>query len=477
MHRSGTSLCMQILNHLGFRLDDDLFMADTNNERGYFESRELVELNEELMAALGVSWYTLFSLALGDHSFEASGLSTIRERLARTVGRKAAAGPGTWAFKDPRLCGLLPIYEQVWADCGLDPLYVLCIRDPRAVATSLERRNGFPRVLSELLWMENTVRAVRIAGPRIRAVVHYEEWFRSGGEQMHSLAAGLGLGRDACDISVLEANVCPVLDHSGRGGGPFALAQTETIYRALQNNDREAAVSAYSGVQQALRWAASPGKNTSRLCWRTETEGFLHTRSSNVLTDIGSGRALVRLAFPAGYPVLRLHPAGRPGLVRLAAIRTLDLAGKVAWQWDGRAESLHWSETSSMSVVGGGVGPGLMIFLQNASPGILLPLGPADGGVVELEFAWLATDGPTEIECSRNLACQIAGRNREIAELECALGNEIAALRCQADAQAAKEACLLRELEHMHARQADVLRSWSWRLTSPLRALGSLWMR
>src|ERR1039458_4409781 len=143
MHRSGTSLCMGLLQALGVRLDDDLIPGDANNEPGYFESRELVELNDGILRTLGATWHTLFSLEIPGGWADDPALLPAKKALRDLITRKVVNGHGAWGFKDPRITVLLPLYEQVFAECGLRPRYILCIRAPRAVARSLKNRNQF----------------------------------------------------------------------------------------------------------------------------------------------------------------------------------------------------------------------------------------------------------------------------------------------------------------------------------------------
>src|ERR1035438_2944715 len=96
MHRSGTSLCMGLLEALGVRLDDDLIPGDANNQPGYFESRELVELNDSILATLGATWHTVFSLGIGGGWADDPALLPAKRALRELIARKAFEGPGIW---------------------------------------------------------------------------------------------------------------------------------------------------------------------------------------------------------------------------------------------------------------------------------------------------------------------------------------------------------------------------------------------
>src|SRR5438552_5712469 len=93
MGRSGTSLTMRVLNLLGVELgrgEDLLEPLVPDNPAGYWEQRPIMMLNEEILAALGGSWFSPPPL---DTGWERSPmLDPLRER-ARTLLSRQFAGP------------------------------------------------------------------------------------------------------------------------------------------------------------------------------------------------------------------------------------------------------------------------------------------------------------------------------------------------------------------------------------------------
>ena len=53
MHRSGTSAVTRVLNLLGCELPKTLFGANLGNPTGYWESREIISLNNDILASSG----------------------------------------------------------------------------------------------------------------------------------------------------------------------------------------------------------------------------------------------------------------------------------------------------------------------------------------------------------------------------------------------------------------------------------------
>ncbi|MBN8889050.1 MAG: hypothetical protein J0H91_01990, partial [Rhodospirillales bacterium] len=103
-----------------------------------------------------------------------------------------AAGGGAWAFKDPRTARFLPLWRQVFEELGIQPVWLLSVRDPRAIAASLLARDGIPAPVGALLWVEHYLDALRHLGPDIAGIVHYEHWFTAPESQVARLAGLLG---------------------------------------------------------------------------------------------------------------------------------------------------------------------------------------------------------------------------------------------------------------------------------------------
>jgi hypothetical protein len=189
MHRSGTSLVAGILRRLGTDLgpDEDFLPPDPNNQSGYFELAELVEINDEILALHGGSWHQLPELPAGwERSDE---LAQIRDRARRLLGRRFAGSPA-WAWKDPRTCITLPFWQRLVP--GLR--YVICFRNPVDIARSLRSREGEERTLEDHVrdWLRHTASALSYTADRPRIVVQYERFFQDAEHQVRRLAGFLG---------------------------------------------------------------------------------------------------------------------------------------------------------------------------------------------------------------------------------------------------------------------------------------------
>ncbi len=437
MHRSGTSLCMSLLQALGVRLDAALAPGDANNEPGYFESQELMDLNDGILHTLGATWHTVFSLAIPDGWTDDPALLPAKRALRDLVARKVSSGPGVWGFKDPRTSVLLQLYEEVFAECGVRPKYILCVRDPRAVTQSLKNRDRFPPLLSELLWLEYTMRAVQFAGKKLQAIVVYERWFQDAVSQAESLRRVMGMGAATGPLErIVQRVIAPALNHAGAQTGEFELACSRSVYESLLAGDLQRAAAVFNETWQAVSLVMGPaasrealaaqgvtarqatiahngeqeqsmqrkGRIMSQVFWRSEGGGFEEAASVCGFTQEGSARRSVLLAIPPGLgprSQLRLDPADVPGIAQLFGIRLLDLGGATVWEWDGKAATLAAMDCRQVVVLERIVEAGVFLYLPTSDPNLLLPVGPeldklsCTGGSLELDFAWHGTIYPT----------------------------------------------------------------------------------
>ena len=146
MHRSGTSAIARILNMMGayFAPERMELPATDANPKGYWERRDVINLNEEIFTHLGVSWDKTIQFSpeqLDDALTEKFG-SLARDIILGLDAHRP------WMLKDPRLCLLLPFWQQY---CEI-PVHIIVYRNPIQVAQSLQNREGFSLQLGTALW-------------------------------------------------------------------------------------------------------------------------------------------------------------------------------------------------------------------------------------------------------------------------------------------------------------------------------------
>ena len=153
MHRSGTSLTMNLLSAMGCFVGEDRYLLPPTdaNPQGFWEHQKVVDLNKNILNVLDLDW-------ISAHQFEVRKLpqntkkafsSQIKEIISNFNSHKF------WAIKDPRFCLTLPLWRKHLSNF----VVVVCTRHPIEIAKSLHKRNGLPLSVGCALW-ESYTRAI-----------------------------------------------------------------------------------------------------------------------------------------------------------------------------------------------------------------------------------------------------------------------------------------------------------------------------
>lgn len=173
MHRSGTSIIARSLPVFGISLAAPYIPEDENNPTGYWEDKDIVQLNQQLLEALDLSWDGLRLLHDTDfhtpkvRSLLLEGVQLIRSRL----GNSSSA----WGFKDPRTIRVLPFWLEIFACVGVEPVFLLPIRHPANVARSIALRDGLSPTHAGMLWLVHTLPNLSLLRGHLHHFLFYED--------------------------------------------------------------------------------------------------------------------------------------------------------------------------------------------------------------------------------------------------------------------------------------------------------------
>ncbi len=168
MHRSGTSAVTRILNLLGLALcrQEDLY-TEWDNPAGHWESRSLIRMNERILRVCGGTWQRPPRL---DPGWEK------HDRVERLRGEARAtfamAYPSDeWVWKDPRTSLTFPFWQPLIGAAAV----LLVLRDPAAVAASLEHRDLLRSRVAAGLWERYMRSAMQVSAGLPVVVVRFDE--------------------------------------------------------------------------------------------------------------------------------------------------------------------------------------------------------------------------------------------------------------------------------------------------------------
>lgn len=186
-HRSGTSLVTRVLNLLGMHLGPrkHLMPPADWNPTGYWEHRQIEELNNTILERLGGKWY---EPPIFPQRWEnSSELDDLRQR-AHAIIQEDFATAKVWGWKNPQTCLTLPFWQQLLPTMR----YVICLRHPIDVARSLEYRKGCSLEKGIYLWLLYIESALEYTTGHPRRLIFYEYLLANWQHDLQHLAEFLG---------------------------------------------------------------------------------------------------------------------------------------------------------------------------------------------------------------------------------------------------------------------------------------------
>jgi hypothetical protein len=171
MHRSGTSATAGVLYALGVAGPKTLIPNDRFNPRGYWESKPLTNLNDQLITSADSGWDDWRSL--DPKWFQSETAVAYREKIKAVLTDQFGNEP-LFFIKDPRICRFIPFMTSILAEMNIQPVAILPLRNPLEVAHSLKKRDGMTLSKSLLLWLRYVLEAEYHSRNMPRCFLRYE---------------------------------------------------------------------------------------------------------------------------------------------------------------------------------------------------------------------------------------------------------------------------------------------------------------
>lgn len=198
-----------LLSLCGAGLPDNLLAPDANNEKGYFESLDVLSMNEFFLNCLGLDFFdTSFRLQEGELAED--GAVALTKRIGKFLRRYEDCP--LLVVKDPKIVPLLRYWLPTATGAGWEVKVVVSVRHPREVSASLARVQEEPvdRTVSDALWIKYNLLAERDTRDCPRVFVTYDRLLADWRGQLTRVATALDLeldlgpGRDDAVESFLD---------------------------------------------------------------------------------------------------------------------------------------------------------------------------------------------------------------------------------------------------------------------------------
>lgn len=124
--RSGTSALAGCLQLLGGFCGNNLRVGNEENAKGYFEDKNITDLNKYLLNKCGIPWY--------NHTLSIEGIRPLlptseRIELIKYAIHLAYGTSPIIVIKDPRICVLFFCYQDALVQLGYDISYIRSVRE------------------------------------------------------------------------------------------------------------------------------------------------------------------------------------------------------------------------------------------------------------------------------------------------------------------------------------------------------------
>lgn len=260
MHRSGTSALAGALHTMGADLgpESSWVQPAVDNPRGFFEYAPVVDLDRDVLAALGGTWSSPPPMPQAWINDER--LTALRDRAEQL----SADIPEKMVVKDPRLS----LVQPLWEDVSTVPKSIVCLRHPAAVANSLMARNGFEVERGLFLWFRYSAAAMLNCPDAL--IVEYESLLEDPVPQLSRVAHHIAL--DVSEKSVENAATTVyqrMAHHEGEGlpDTPIGIIsrQLYDLIRAGESLEKDYAASIWARLATELPWAGPDDREIRRM--------------------------------------------------------------------------------------------------------------------------------------------------------------------------------------------------------------------
>jgi hypothetical protein len=225
MHRSGTSVLTRAISLAGVALPSNLKPPSPNvNADGFWEPLAIKAFHDGILKNINSRWDDPREIPAA--WFQGPPFESAREWLTQWIDEEFG-DRDMLVVKDPRVCRLLPLWQNTCARMDVAVHAVIIARNPVEVARSLKTRDRFPEQMSLVLWLRHFLDAERYTRNGSRSFVAFERLMEDRLGTLRRIAADLGLVFPVPDselIPLLDEAIKPSLRHHVAGENDLDMA-------------------------------------------------------------------------------------------------------------------------------------------------------------------------------------------------------------------------------------------------------------
>lgn len=239
--RSGTSAITRVLSLCGATLPTGMAGADRNNQRGYWEPRAALNLNNTILRSHGSAVFDMSLRLQEDGGFDAEQKAACITKIRAFLSTLPPAP--LVVIKDPRITLLSGLWFEAARLAGFDVATVIAVRPPQEVIASGEAALlvSMPELVSAL-WLKSNLLAERDTRGLPRVFVGYANLLDDWRREIKRISKALRIDLDNRDEVAIEEFLTPDLhrqQHTGPVTEPFGTDWISVVYESLHAAARD----------------------------------------------------------------------------------------------------------------------------------------------------------------------------------------------------------------------------------------------
>lgn len=161
-----------------------------------------------------------------------------KEILSNILTKRINEAKGVWGFKEPVTAKLLPLWNLIFAELSIEPVFLLSVRNPRSVALSFKSAYGVPVEIAEFIWLSRYLDAILHINADF-TVLDYDQWFIDTEKQEFKLFNAISDDADLYEkFSGCAGRVIDKKLYTAKSNLPETFfPQTNDLYKLICNYD------------------------------------------------------------------------------------------------------------------------------------------------------------------------------------------------------------------------------------------------
>jgi hypothetical protein len=261
----GIALLARALHALGVDMVEGEGADDWASDAGDWRRPRISEINAALLHAIDRRPdHPAHALPFPPAWWRRPGVQKLKRELCHAVEEALEDQLEPWGFADLATARLLPVWQEVFEQLGLQPVYLWALTHPTARANKAASRGA--RDSEEVRWFAYGADIFRYAGDHLAAVIDEDDWRKDPQRLIERLVERLRLRWRGTRLDLYEtvgAVVAQGRDAAGEGppppaGLPLSMAFYEAAARLDDDEEARARVAGMAESAELLRPLISP---------------------------------------------------------------------------------------------------------------------------------------------------------------------------------------------------------------------------